>query len=269
MAAPFDMDARRQRRDRAVRTGPETFLERRAMEDVLDRLAMMTRPFERGLMVGSLDPESATSLRTRVGQLTIVDPSALAASAVDGTMIEEADLGFDPGSFDLIVAAGTLANANELSDILLRFRFLLEPGGLLIGFVAGGDLLPRLRAAIAAADAGRESHVPRFHPRLDPGGLTRLLAASGLLMPVVDVDRIEVRYSSMADLLRDLRGMGATNVLSERSRKPISRAARSVAERAFVDGAVDGRTAEVVEILHFIGWSPDREGETKASSPRS
>lgn len=256
MADLFDMTARVQRRDRAVRNDAETFLEQRAIEDVCERLDTITRRFDRALLIGALDPAHVAMLARRVDRLEVVDPSPRAATNANGRRANENEIDFDPGSFDLIVASGTLATVNDLSEVLLRLRFLLDVEGLLIGFVAGGDLLPQLRRAMAAADSDRERHSPRFHPRLDPAGLTQLLAASGLQMPVVDVDRVEIRYSAMADLVRDLRGMGATNVLVERSRQPMSRAARSRAQAAFIDGARDGRVSETIELLHFMGWAP-------------
>jgi hypothetical protein len=73
-------------------------------------------------------------------------------------------------------------------------------------------------------------------------------------MPVVDVDRIQVSYPSFARLVADLRAMGATNVLGERSRKGLSKQALEAAALAFCDS--DGATAlETFEILHFAAWT--------------
>ena len=73
-------------------------------------------------------------------------------------------------------------------------------------------------------------------------------------MPVVDVDRVSLRYSSLGDLVRDLRKMGATGVLAERP-PPLSKAAVRRAAEAFQQAGSEGRTEENVEILHFLGWS--------------
>ena len=77
-------------------------------------------------------------------------------------------------------------------------------------------------------------------------------------MPVVDIDRVEARYSTLADLVRDLRAMGATNVLRQRSRRPLTKSARTAAFEAFAAAGRDGRTTETFEILHFAAWTPDR-----------
>ena len=63
-------------------------------------------------------------------------------------------------------------------------------------------------------------------------------------------------YKSLADLVRDLRSMGATNILKARSRRSLSRAAVNSAAGQFLAGAEDGRVKETFEILHFAAWTP-------------
>jgi hypothetical protein len=83
-----------------------------------------------------------------------------------------------------------------------------------------------------------------------------LLQRAGFALPVTDVDAFTVRYAHPLGLMRDLRAMGATNVLAERSRKPLSQEAVAAARAAFAAQGNDGRTTEVFEILHFAAWTP-------------
>jgi hypothetical protein len=54
--------------------------------------------------------------------------------------------------------------------------------------------------------------------------------------------------------------MGATNVLSARSKAPISRASLAAAIAAFeADADADGKTAEHFEIVYLTGWSPSSD----------
>ena len=71
-------------------------------------------------------------------------------------------------------------------------------------------------------------------------------------MPVVDIDRAELAYGSLDSLVRDLRTMGATNVLRARSRLSLHRAGLESARAAFLEGME--RVTEQVEILHFAAW---------------
>jgi hypothetical protein len=72
---------------------------------------------------------------------------------------------------------------------------------------------------------------------------------------VVDIDRVQVAYASLARLIGDLRAMAATNILAARPRFT-GRAARAEAERAFAKAGNGERTVETFEILHFAAWAP-------------
>ncbi len=61
-------------------------------------------------------------------------------------------------------------------------------------------------------------------PFTDVRDLGTLLQRAGFALPVTDVDRVTVRYASPIALMHDLRAMGATNPLLERSRRPLKRA---------------------------------------------
>jgi hypothetical protein len=89
-------------------------------------------------------------------------------------------------------------------------------------------------------------------------------------LPVVDSERVAVRYDSALALMRDLRRMGATNILVERQRRPLKRAtlarmAEIYAER-FCDP--DGRIRSTFEIIWLSGWVP-HESQQKPLKPGS
>lgn len=249
------MRLRALRRDRAFRTGPALFLHERVFTDILERIAGINRTFSSALLVGAPDPGWRDRLAEVAGQVTAVDPGPDFAHAAGGGIVIEDQLDLEPSSFDLIVAIGTLDTVNDLPGALLRMRFLLKPDCLLIGALSGGDTLPRLRQAMRAADAVTAAASPHVHPRIEPAGLAHLLSAAGFAMPVVDIERIRVAYSSLQALVGDLRGMAATNILQSRSRSPLMRAAMAAAERDFREESGD-RTVETFEVLHFVGWGP-------------
>lgn len=251
MADLFDMKLRGARRDRAARTGAELFLFERAFEDCLDRLRMMQRSFERALIIGCPDSSWPDHLRTLCAEVQVGDPGMLFAKAAGGdVLVEEAWLP-PPQSFDLILAIGTLDTVNDLPLALRIFAHALRPDGLLIGAIPGGETLPRLREAMRAADLADGAAAPHVHPRIEPSALASLLSEAGFRAPVVDIDRVTLSYASLRGLIRDLRGMAATNVLTARPRY-VSKLAYAAAQANFA--ADDGnRTAEIVEILHFAG----------------
>ena len=152
------------------------------------------------------------------------------------------------------MAIGTLDTVNDLQQALRSIHRSLRPDGLLLGALSGGDTLPQLRRAMRAADQVSDGAAAHTHPRIEASALATLLGAAGFAMPVVDVDRAQVAYSSFNRLIADLRAMGATNILVARSRRPLSRAARTAAIESFAAVGDGHRTTEVFEILHFAAW---------------
>ena len=256
MTILFDMELRAARRDRAARVGPELFLLERAFEDCIDRLSLVQRGFGNGLLIGCPDPAWPARLAPFVSTLDVRDPGQLFAREAHGQRIVEDAWEPERGRYDLVLAIGTLDTVNDLRRALLTIRWGMGPDGLFLGALPGGNSLPRLRGAMRAADAASGAALPHVHPRIEPSALAPLLAEAGFWNPVVDVDRAAVGYRSFGKLVSDLRAMGLTNILAERSRHPLSRAAYAAAAADFAAAAQDGQTVEVFEILHFACWSP-------------
>ncbi|MBA3730658.1 MAG: SAM-dependent methyltransferase [Sphingomonas sp.] len=256
-AAPPDLFDRRRRaliRDRAARTGVELFLHERAFAECLDRLGDIKRHFGRALLIGVPDPGWIARLEGVADSVESLDPGGRFAAAAGGTHAEEDR--HDPGlaRFDLIIAVGTLDTVNDLRAALVSVRRALRPDSAFVGVLAGGDSLPALRRAMLAADQLTGPAAARTHPRIAPATLAGLLAGAGFLMPVVDVDRVTLRYDGLAALVRDLRRMGASNMLAERA-APRGRRWAELAAAAFAAAAVDDRTEERIDLIHFLGWS--------------
>jgi len=257
MAVPpdlFDMTLRAQRRDRAFRHGADTFLHERAFADCLDRLGMIRRRFRSALLVGCPDPGWVERLGEFADHIAVLDPGPQFALAVGGAWVEDSSVCAAEG-YDLCLAMGTLDTVNDLPQSLARIRAALNPDGLLLGAMAGGETLPQLRSAMRAADQVRGEAVPHVHPRVEAAALAGLLSAARLIDPVVDVDRVQVSYESLTRLVRDLRSMGATNILTGRPRRPLSKAEWEAAEAAFTAARQGDRTTETFEILHFAAWT--------------
>src|SRR6202167_1432886 len=187
---------------------------------------------------------------------------------------DEEALPFGDATFDLIVSALTLQFVNDPPGVLVQIRRALKPDGLFLGALIGGETLTELRQAFAAAESEVEGGAsPRVAPFADLRELGALLQRAGFALPVADVDRLTVRYDSVFGLMRDLRRMGATNVLNARRRVPLKRAtlirmAEIYAER-FADD--DGRVRATFEIVWLSGWAPhpDQQQPLKPGSAKT
>jgi SAM-dependent methyltransferase len=228
------------------------FLVRHMADELIERLDLVQRPFADALDLGCGSGHLTALLEARGLKVTSTDAGA--AYAVGGVQADEDRLPFPPGSFDLIVSAGVLDTVNDLPGALALARRALRPDGLFLAAFVGAGSLPRLRAAMRAAE---EAASPRIHPQIDVRAAGDLLGRAGFTLPVADVETLTVRYSSFATLVSDLRGMAATNVLTDRSRLPIGRAGLAAAAAAFERHAeADGKVAERFEIIHLSGWAP-------------
>lgn len=250
----FDPKLRALRRDRAARLGPELFLLDRAFDECLERLQDVARPFRRAMLIGCPDPAWVERVRRFAEEVEAFDPGPTLAGAAGGLTVEEDRFDFGIERFDLCIAIGTLDTVDNLPLALTLIHRALGPDSLLIGAMAGGNSLPLLRSSLIEAERESGRVTARTHPRIEASSLAGLLSAAGFDMPVVDVDRVTLRYSTLRALVRDLRAMGATNVLRQRAPLLTKNAVRR-AEATFAAAAIGGKSAEIVEILHFAGWS--------------
>lgn len=257
----FDRALLRARQARAERLGPATFLRDHAIADAADRLASVNRSFVDAVDLGTPGDALGEAVRGRVASLTQVG-----IPPDDG-----APLPLPPASVDLVLSVLALQFVNDLPGVLAQVRRALRPDGLLLAAMIGGETLTELRQAFAAAEAEIEGGVsPRVSPFADVRDVGGLLQRAGFALPVVDVERLTVRYDNAFALMQDLRRMGATNLLVERRKAPTRRAtllrmAQVYGER-FADA--DGRIRATFDIVWLLGWAP-HESQPRPLRPGS
>ncbi|MGB5901702.1 MAG: methyltransferase domain-containing protein [Xanthobacteraceae bacterium] len=246
----FDRALLKARQERAVRLGAATFLLDHVANDAAERLAAVNRSFASGIDLAT----PGEVLRA------VLERQGVSLRPVEITADDSAALALAPGSIDLAMSLLALQFVNDLPGVLAQVRRALKPDGLLLAAMVGGDTLTELRQAFAAAEAevegGASPHVSPFADLRDAGGL---LQRAGFALPVTDFERLTVRYDNAFALMRDLRRLGATNVLVERRKIPSRRAtllrmAQVYSER-FADP--DGRIRATFDIVWLLGWAPD------------
>ena len=257
----FDHGLAEMRLSRAIAIGDAAagFLMERAAEDLEDRISTVERRFDKAATLYSRS-DAARLVLLRSGKA-----AAVARIEADGVPASDAIraapelLPLGEGEIDLAVSLYALDTVNDLPGMLIQIRRALRPDGLFLGCMAGAGTLGELREVLLVAEtelAGGAS--PRVHPFADVRDAGGLLQRAGFALPVTDHETVTVRYDSMFALIRDLRAMGATSILAERSRKPATRAlfmraAEIYAER-FSDP--DGRVRATFSTIWLSGWAP-------------
>ena len=248
----FDRARRRARRDRAAAHFTDAaFIRDRMLEGILERLDAVRREFTEVLDLGCFDGSFVPPVGARV---TRIDAGARFAAMAGGLQGEEDQPHFREASFDLVIAAGSLDTVNDLPGALSLIRRALRPDGLFLGAFLGGSTLSTLRSVLLEAEAERPA--ARVHPQVDVRAAGDLLMRAGFALPVADVETLSVRYASLFDLVRDLRGMAGTSLLPSSpplSRETVARAASGFTARA----DAEGRTTERFDTIFLTGWAPD------------
>lgn len=272
----FDRDLLVRRRNRAsADAGRFAFLLDRAAEDICDRLSIVQRRFERAAVIGAHHGFLGRRVRAlpNVGWAVETDSAAgmLARCDRPKVLADEELLPFRDCALDLVVSALALQFVNDLPGALVQIRRALKPDGLFLAAMIGGRTLVELREAFLVAEAAIEGGAsPRVAPFADVRDAGALLQRAGFALPVADADTIDVTYATPLDLMRDVKGMGASNMLVARRRVPLHRATLLRAMEVYAErfSAADGRVHATFEIITLTGWAP-HESQQKPLKPGS
>jgi NADH dehydrogenase [ubiquinone] 1 alpha subcomplex assembly factor 5 len=263
----FDRLAVRRHRDRAAKNfqGAD-FLFREAAERLTDRLHDVTRRFPVAVDLGCHGGQVARVLGTtsKIDHLIQCDASPMMAqcaraNGVSTLSADEEALPFGEQTLDLAISNLSLHWTNDLPGALVQIRRALKPDGLLLATVFGGETLKELRAALLEAESeitGGAS--PRVSPFVDVRDAGQLMNRAGFALPVIDADTITVTYTEPLKLMADLRAMGQTNAVRERSksflRRDVLARALNIYRERFTD--TRGRVVATFQIVTLTGWAP-------------
>ncbi len=272
----FDRELLWRRRARvAAMANAHDFLLQRVADDFLERLRAVHRQFETVVDLGAHHGVIARRLQALPGVSTIISVDHvwdyLKLCPAPRVLADEEFLPFREGSLDLVVSGLSLHHVNDLPGALLQIRRALKPDGLFLGALLGGQTLAELREAFLLAETEVESGAsPHVAPFADVRDLGSLLQRAGFALPVTDADLVTVTYESPLALMRDLRGMGAGNVLKDRSRRPLRRETLIRACEIYIErhGLPGGRIPATFEIITLTGWAP-HESQQKPLQPGS
>lgn len=263
--APFDRALLRRRRDRAAGNfAAHDFLVREVAARLIERLCSLKRGFPLALDVGGHSGQFSRALRDQpghgVGVIVLCDlsPAMSATAACLRLAADEEALPFAPQSLDLIVSVLSLHWVNDLPGALAQIRRALKPGGVFMGSMLGGQTLHELRHALSTAEIEIDGGLsPRVSPFADVRDAGALLQRAGFAMPVADSERIDVTYANPLALMRELRGMGETNVATHRRRSFLRRYTLARACEVYTGkfGLPDGRVPATFEVITLTGWA--------------
>lgn len=276
----FDTDLQRARKRRALRAArrPKArdggFLLDVACRDLGERLSAVERTFDAAVDASDDDGRTAQTVMDsgKVQMISrLVSGNAFADARFPTVLASSDRLPLAEQSLGLVTSLLALQWVNDLPGTLIQFRRALKPDGLFIGASIGGNTLHELRDVLAQEEEEATGGTsPRVAPFVDVRDFGSLLQRAGFALPVTDVDTYTVRYGNLFVLMADLRAMGATNTLVQRSRRPWTRqrAVRAAQIYAQKYADEDGRIRATFQIVSFSGWAPS-ESQQKPLRPGS
>ena len=214
----------RRRFERAAKTFDDfDFVHAATRDGLFSRLEPMTVKAKRVVDLGCATGAASKPLakRFRGAQIIGVDqsPAMLREAArkkpwfTRCSFIEAAatSIPLDDHSVDVVFCNQLLPWIDDVPAVFTEVNRILRKEGLFLFASLGPDSLSELRAAWHSVDEG--AHVHYF---ADMHNIGDAAVRAGLTDPVLDVDRLKIRYADPAALLRDLTGSAARNCLDDR-----------------------------------------------------
>ena len=263
MTPPLDSRQIRRAFGRAATTYAQHATLQREVEDrLLERLEYYSGKPARVLDVGCGPGRASVALRKRFASAQVIALDLalpmlrqvrtgwrrpLARLCADARALPLAD-----ASIDVLFSNLCVQWIDDLPALFAEFRRVLRPGGYLALSTFGIDTLHELRTAWAAAD--RAPHVGAFAHIAQVGDA---LMAAGFRDPVLDSEHFTLAYPDATSMMRELKGLGATNADSARARgltgKTHFRAALDAYERFRRDGVLPA----TYEVISAHAWGPE------------
>ena len=264
----FDQTALHRNLSRAAANGNlPGFLDTAATTELIDRFESISRKFTKIAIVSHDASPIVSAIEPQLSSnATITEIPMLTA---DGVFLNNPNL--PQQAFDCIFVCPGLEWVNDLPGSLSRLHHALKPDGVMLAAMLGGESLHELRSSWLQAEtmliAGASPRVAPFCDIRDAGGL---LQRAGFALPVVDTDRLTVRYGNALQLVRDLKAHGLSNIMTERHRSLVTPNLMATAcahyDRNFADP--DNRVRATFQLIYLTGWSP-HESQPKPLRPGS
>jgi malonyl-CoA O-methyltransferase len=241
------------------------------VEDLLlDRLEYAREAPARVLDVGSGPGRGTAALRKRFSsaQVIALDIAMPMLSQIRSSWLrpvtrvraDARELPFADASVDVLYSSLCLQWIEDLPALFNEFRRVLRPGAYVAFSTFGPDSLFELRAAWSAAD-----DTPHVNGFLDIARVGDALVSAGFRDPVLDGEHFTLAYDDAFALMRDLKGIGATNADVRRARGLTGKARLQRMIAAYEPFRTDGKLPATYEVIFAHAWAPDsgqpRRGE--------
>jgi len=256
-------------------------LQRQVADELLQRLDIIKTPFYSILDAGcgtgyAIGPLMQHYPKARLIALDLADEMLRHARSRQRSVISKLNpwarsplflcsdleqLALENDSVDFIYSSLSLQWCNDVERVFKEWKRVLKPGGMLLFSTLGPDTLKELRQCWQAVDGGE--HVHGF---MDMHNIGDALLSAGFAEPVMDVDNYTLTYSSVIDLMRDLKTLGAVNASHNKTKTLTGkRRIKQLAEQ-YENYRQDARLPASYEVVFGHAWkSESKTAEVQVS----
>ena len=141
------------------------------------------------------------------------------SSSNNNVVVYENNLPFKPKSISGVISCLYVDSIFNAENLFSNVYKILKNNGFLIFSIFGTKTMANIKESFITIEEKKYNGVSlRFHPLFDLDVLGDKLKQIGFKNVIVETEIVQVKYNSLFKLMRDLRGMGLTNNLLNRSK---------------------------------------------------
>ena len=236
------------------------FLNREIAEIIIESIIDCKRNFENILETGARDGKLGKKIADLKNAKKLIQadysPKMAVKHNLDLVMDDEL-LCFKEQSFDLIISNLNLHFINDIPQNLVAIKNLLKPDGMFIASFFGEENLKELKDVFLQTEQKIYGGIsPRIAPNIDVKTAGMLLQKAGFVDVVSQKHRFEVEYSHPEKLLDDLKNMGESNIINDRSRKFMTKSVLFDLTNLYqkLYSTKNNQSLATFEIIILTGW---------------
>lgn len=167
--------------------------------------------------------------------------------------------GLGKNLYDIIVSNSYIHLCDNFDNLFKNINNSLKPNGFFIASIPGKNSQYELKNSMINADLQIYKGVHnRFIENYEISKISKLLKKNNFMIPVIDIDTIQLRYNNFNDLMEDTRNLGLSNISKLRKKKFEKKFYFKVVEEYYWKNySKNNQLISQVEIIYLTGWKHD------------
>ena len=207
------------------------FLFKYYSDDILDRIEFFKESITPGVIleIGAKNGHLSTNLSNFFpGSMVICSDLSKEMLTFNPSQVkialDEERMPFEKNTLNLIISNLAMHWVNDVPGVLCQIYDILKPGGIFIANFFGGKTLNVLKKTLLQAEINIGARVhSHISPMISAEMVPELIKRAKFDSQITDTNVSKIQYSSVFELMRDLKYMGESNALFGYENYPITR----------------------------------------------